>query len=221
MYTPSNFKLARRKKQITHHTNSFLSSDAPNLILLLQEFMNPINSTKATLPMVRTSTEKRMDITALSVQSKEINRLLHCNFGLTQGSQMKTLNLTTKQPLILECQVVKQLLTSPEWATSGAACERSSGAMPGCQGTTAEVVLVQLPHHPPSKQYNIKLPYATKWRTKMSQNGESSKQKSTLQLLMLIDMLIPHLQVELSKRPMNIPQHHLSSNQKNLVAFDP
>jgi hypothetical protein len=59
----------------------------------------------------------------------------------------------------------------------------------------------------------------------MSQNGESSKQKSTLQLLilidMLIDMLIPHLQVELSKRPMNIPQHHLSSNQKNLVAFDP
>lgn len=55
----------------------------------------------------------------------------------------------------------------------------------------------------------------------MSQNGESSKQKSTLQLLMLIDMLIPHLQVELSKRPMKIPQHHLSSNQKNLVAFDP
>lgn len=101
--------------------------------------------------MVRTSTEKRMDITALSVQSKEINQLLHCNLGLTQSSQMKTLNLTTKQPLILECQVVKQLLTSPEWATSGAACERSSGAMPGCQGTTAEVVLVQLPHHPPSK----------------------------------------------------------------------
>jgi hypothetical protein len=101
--------------------------------------------------MVRTSTEKRMDITALSVQSKEITRLLHFNFGLTQSSQMKTLNLTTKQPLILECQVVKQLLTSPERATSGAACERSSGAMPGCQGTTAEVVLVQLPHHPPSK----------------------------------------------------------------------
>jgi hypothetical protein len=43
MYTPSNFKLARKKKQMTHHTNSFLSSDAPNLILLLQEFMNPIN----------------------------------------------------------------------------------------------------------------------------------------------------------------------------------
>jgi len=155
MYTPSNFKLARRKKQMTHHTNSFLSSDAPNLILLLQEFMNPINRViipqKQPYPWSEHPQKRRMDITALSVQSKEINQLLHCNFGLTQSSKLKTLNLTTKQPLILECQVVKKLLTSPEWATSGAACERSSGAMPGCQGTTAEVVLVQLPHHPPSK----------------------------------------------------------------------